>query len=280
MTRLNTHEWTGATGDVWAQEWRRTDRSFGDLADHLNRAIRAAMPDGPARVADVGCGAGATSIATASVRDDVQVVGIDLSLGLLAIAADRAADLPNCTFLAGAVEQVMGALPPFDLIVSRHGVMFFDDPVAGMAAIRAAAKPGANIVFSCFRDVGSNLWASEIATALGVPPPGADAGYAPGPFGFADAAFVRATLHKAGWGDVAGDPVDIAYRAGEGADAVADAVEYFGRIGPAARAIKAASATDRPAMMEAMARVCERHASEGAVDFPAAAWIWTARNPD
>jgi len=32
-------DWTGRVGHVWAAEWRRTDRSFADLARHLDAAI-------------------------------------------------------------------------------------------------------------------------------------------------------------------------------------------------------------------------------------------------
>ncbi|MBB3980787.1 SAM-dependent methyltransferase [Sphingobium fontiphilum] len=272
--------WVGPVGDVWALEWRRTDRSFAGLSSHLNHAIAQAAPEGGARVADIGCGAGGTAIATASLGNHVEVTGFDLSESLIAIAGERAAAMPNCRFVAGPVERTIGAYAPFDLVVSRHGVMFFDDPVAGLAAIRAATRPGGHMVFSCFRAAALNGWASEIATAIIGEPSPAPAGYEPGPFAFADAAFTRSLLDQAGWIDAEETAVDFAYRAGEGDDAVADAVDYFGRIGPAARILKDSPAERRPAILHALRTICEAHRVDSAVDFPAAAWIWTARNPD
>lgn len=271
--------WVGPVGDVWAQEWRRTDRSFAGLSTHLNHAIAQALPRGGARVADIGCGAGGTAIVTASLGGHVDVTGFDLSESLIAIAGERAAALPNCRFVAGPVETTIGAYAPFDLVISRHGVMFFDDPVAGLAAIRAATAPGAHMVFSCFRAAALNGWASDITAAITGAPPAATAGYEPGPFAFAAAAFTRSLLEQAGWIDVEETAVDFAYRAGEGDDAVADAVDYLGRIGPAARILKDSPAERRPAIIQKLFKVCEAHRVDKAVDFPAAAWIWTARSP-
>ena len=271
--------WVGPVGDVWAQEWRRTDRSFAGLSSHLNHAIAQALPQSGARVADIGCGAGGTAIATASLGDNVEVTGFDLSESLIAIAGERAAALPNCRFVAGPVETTIGACAPFDLVISRHGVMFFDNPVAGLAAIRAATAPGASMIFSCFRAAALNGWASEVTAAIASDRPPAPAGYEPGPFAFADAAFTRSLLDQAGWTDMEERAVDFAYRAGEGYDPVTDAVDYFGRIGPAARILKDSPADRRPAILNALCDVCEAHRTGDAVNFAAAAWIWTARNP-
>ncbi|MGE4322107.1 MAG: class I SAM-dependent methyltransferase [Sphingobium sp.] len=270
-------------GDVWARLWRRTDRSLADLAVHLNEAIHSALPGGPTRIADIGCGAGATSIAAAAIRADVDIMGFDLSDALVAIARERAAGLPNCHFTAGPVERTIVDAMPFDLVMSRHGVMFFDDPVAGLAVIRSAARPGAPLVFSCFRAPALNRWATDMIAALPGDPPPPPSGYEPGPFAFADERFVRTCLDAAGWIDAQPMPVDFRYVAGErgeGAEngAVADAVDFFSRIGPAARLLATCPPEEHAGIRDAIARLCEAHRDGDIVAFPAAAWIWTARN--
>ncbi|MEG3122585.1 class I SAM-dependent methyltransferase [Sphingomonas sp. GB1N7] len=229
-------------------------------------------------VGDVGCGAGATSIAAARANPAARVTGMDLSVPLLAVAAERAAGLPNVGFVAGPVEDIIPAAGPFDLIVSRHGVMFFPDPVVGLAAMRAGTKPGGGLIFSCFRAPALNLWSSEIVAAmLDVPPP-PPAFYAPGPFAFADEAFVRSVLAAAGWSDATCRAIDFTYRAGAGNDPVGDAVAFFARIGPAARVLRDAPAERRSGMLDRVAEVCTRYRNGNAVDFPAAAWLWSAEN--
>lgn len=276
--RTDAAQWTGANGDVWAEEWQRTDRSFAPLTAELDRTINEAMDRRALAVADIGSGAGGTSITAASANGAAQVTGFDISPALVAVAQERAAGLPNCRFVAGPAEQRIGEVAPFDLIVSRHGVMFFDDPADAFTRLRAAARPGAGLVFSCFRGPSLNAWARELMAVL--PGGGAkSAGYEPGPFAFADADFVRTLLAEAGWTDVAVRPVDFAYRAGEGSDAVADALTFFSRIGPAARALKLAPPEQHGEILARTEAICRARLIADVVEFPAAAWIWSARNP-
>lgn len=270
-------EWAGTVGDTWASEWRRTDRSFAELAPRLDAAIRAAAGPSPHVIVDIGCGAGATSLATASAFLQAQVTGIDLSAELIATATQRADGRENLAFIASPVEQAVAALAPIDLFVSRHGVMFFPDPVAGFSALRQAAAPGAALVFSCFRAPALNPWASEVVEAVLGPQPAPPADYAPGPFAFADPGFVTRILERSGWRLLGNEAVDYMHRAGEGADPVADALAFFGRIGPAARALREVDPDRRPAILDRIAAVLARYRTGNAVDFPAAAWLWSAR---
>lgn len=272
-------EWAGPVGDAWADEWRRTDRSFADLASHLDAAILTRAPDTGTAV-DIGCGAGATSLALATACPALTVTGIDLSPALIAVAQQRAATagLNNVRFIAVPVEAAVAGSAPVDLFCSRHGVMFFADPVAGLATLHAAAAPGATLVFSCFRAPADNPWADEVAGAIrgGAPPP-RPTGYAPGPFAFADPAFATATLRAAGWRPEPPAPVDFIYRAGGGATPIEDALSFFTRIGPAAPQLRAAAPDQREVMLARLRLVVAARATANAVDFPAAAWLFTAR---
>lgn len=268
----NTLEWAGRVGEAWAEEWRRTDRSFAELSPALNAAILAAAPEKGLAV-DIGSGAGGTSIALAAARPQLSVMGVDLSPALVATARQRAAGLPNLQFRVGDA-QALGPLDA-DLLFSRHGVMFFADPVAGFSALRAAARPGAKLVFSCFRPRAFNEWTLVTEAAVGnagESPPG----YTPGPYGLADPDFTRDVLGKAGWVDMAAQAVDFPYVAGTGEDAVEDALDYFSRIGPAARTIAGAAPERREAMHAALRSALAAHTRDGAVTFSASAWIWTA----
>ncbi|MEO5494312.1 MAG: methyltransferase domain-containing protein [Sphingomonas sp.] len=274
---FSTDEWTGRTGDIWADEWRRTDRSFDGLSDRLNAAILAAAP--PAgRAVDLGCGAGGTSIALATARPGLAVAGLDISPALIEVARHRSAGIVNLEF---DVADTAALDPAFaaNMLVSRHGVMFFADPVAAFTTIRAAARPGATLVFSCFRDRSANPWAmlsDDLVGAPAPPPPG----YVPGPFGFADRAFVADLLTRSGWTNTDATAVDYRYVAGQGDDSVADAADFFTRIGPVARAIAEQPADRRPALSSRLKALLAPHATGDIVVFPAAAWIWTATNGD
>lgn len=270
MTDIN--EWSGPVGDVWAQEWRRTDRSFSELTAQLVPAIIAAAPDSGAAI-DIGCGAGEIVIGLAANKAELDISGIDISEGLLEVARIRADGLHNVAFVHGDAAAAASAQAPVDLFISRHGVMFFDDPVAAFASFRRAASPEARMVFSCFRDWTLNGFAFDVAQLAD----GARPSDLPGPFAFADKSRVTKILNESGWRDVAAKPVDFNYVAGQGDDPVEDAISFMRRIGPAARAIRAAADTDRAAIINGLRKICEARRVGDAVLFPAAAWIWSAR---
>src|SRR3954463_12574004 len=153
------YDWAGRVGDTWADEWRRTDLSFANLSPHLNAAILDAAPETGTAV-DIGCGAGGTAIALAAARPALTVLGIDLSRNLVETARERGAAYPNLRFEVGDASELGGITA--DLLFSRHGVMFFDDPIAAFARLRQAVTADAHLVFSCFRDVTFNPWAIEV----------------------------------------------------------------------------------------------------------------------
>ena len=282
------YDWTNRVGDIWASEWVRTDRSFAGLSRHLDPAVVAATSKDTRTIVDIGCGAGGTSLAIAhTIRTAVpraRIVGIDLSSRLIEIARSRvpADDEPGrLVFTCGDVTAAIDDWAPVDLYMSRHGVMFFADPVASFAALARAAAPGATLIFSCFADRAANRWATETTATAGGDDgaSGAPVSTAPGPFAFADPGHVDAILTRAGWQTTSPHYVEFAYRAGEGSDPVADAVAYFRRIGPAASWIRDAPDDERAARIAHLVTACERYRVGDVVEFPAAAWIWTAHKP-
>jgi len=266
-------DWSDRVGRSWAEEWRRTDRSFAGLAPSLDAAIRDAAPAGAFAAIDVGCGAGTTSFALAAARADAAIVGVDVSADLVAAALQRRGAAARPGFVVGdAVAFAAARAGAVDLILSRHGVMFFDDPAQAFATFHRAMRPGGRIVFSCFAAIADNPWATLVA-----PAPAASGRYAPGPFAFADEAATRALLDAAGWVDATATRVAFAYRAGAGADPVEDALAFLARIGPSAAWLRDAPPgehADRVARLRTALAAQRKH---DVIDFPAAAWIWTAR---
>lgn len=273
-------EWAGVDGDIWAEQWVLTDRTFAPLQRALLARAIAAWPDGcsvPGAVLDIGCGAGSTTLALAQAWPDARLLGVDISPALIRAAAARARGEERCAFaVADAAVWSDPAFAP-DLLFSRHGVMFFDDPVAAFRNLLRQARSGARLVFSCFRSPRENPWASGIGALLPGGPPQSPPAGTPGPFAFADAELVHDILARAGWIDAAAEPVDFAYVAGAGPDPVRDALSFFQRIGPAARMIQTLEGEERAGFVACLEKFCADHETGGVVSFPAAAWIWTAR---
>lgn len=263
-------DWSGRVGQVWAEQWSRTERSFAALEPSLEAAILAVAP-ACGRFLDIGCGVGTTTLAVAAARPAAQVAGVDLSGGMIAVATDRAAATPNAAFHHADALDHATAHGPLDLFFSRHGVMFFADPDAAFRRLHAAAAIGAPLVFSCFAAIADNPWATLLA-----PAPARSSSYAPGPFAFADSGAAAAFLHATGWRGATARRIEYRYVAGQGDDPVADALALFTHIGPAASALRDARPGDRPALLDRLRMRIDAARTGEIVDFPAAAWIWRA----
>jgi SAM-dependent methyltransferase len=265
-------EWQGRVGANWAAQWRRTDRSFAPLTERL---LQRSREFAFASVLDVGCGAGELSLALARGRPNCRVVGVDISPHLVAAAEARGANLANAAFEVGdaAVWQPEAGFVP-ELLVSRHGVMFFDDAGAAFTHLAGIAAPGAGLMFSCFRDVAQNPLFSEVSRLLPAAPQGDP--HAPGPFAFADPAHVEALLGSAGWHGVDFEPFDLAMVVGAGAEPVEDALAYFSSIGPAARAAADMPPEQVERLHDGLRNLARRHELDGMVALRAATWIVTA----
>lgn len=195
--------WNGAGGDHWVAHAARLDRSLASYGQAVLDAAAIAPTD---RILDVGCGTGALTRAAARLAADGTALGLDIGRPLVEAArAVAAAEGPdNVTF-----EQADAQVHPFpsrgfDLLVSRFGVMFFDDPVAAFANIRTALDHRGRLAFVCWQPLLVNDWmlvpGGAMAAHLGMPDVGGPG--APGPFSLAEPDRVRSVLTDAGFADV------------------------------------------------------------------------------
>ncbi|MGE3692408.1 MAG: trans-aconitate 2-methyltransferase [Novosphingobium sp.] len=264
-------EWQGQVGNAWARSWRQTDRAMSGITALLLQLIDR-LPG--KEVADIGCGAGELSLAIARQRGDARVTGIDVSPDLIAAARMRGSDQPRVTFeLADASHWQPERVP--DLLVSRHGVMFFADPPAAFAHLHAVSAKGAQLAFSCFRDASLNRWASEPAEAVGgmVAPP---EGPMPGPFAFADPDHVHAVLSEGGWSGIQCEPHDTAFVIGQGEDALDQGVDFFSRIGPTAPRFAELEGNAKAQAVGRLRDLLRSRLHEGLLAYSAAIWLVTA----
>lgn len=271
-----TPDWAAHSGDAWTRRWRDIDIALSELGTMLDAALAKAAPAGPFDAFDIGCGAGSTSAQLLIARPEARIVACDLSPSLIRLAQDRFADRAAIRFILGDAPLVAAREGPFDLVYSRHGVMFFDDPAAAFRAFNRACRPGATLLFTCFQSWRSNPWASELANAAAgqpVPVPGRE----PSGFAFSDTGYVRDLLGSAGWVDAQVRPIPFVYVAGTGEVAVDRALDFLSEIGPAARVLESLPPADRPSALDRMRRLLEGRRSGDGVEFEASAWLWCAR---
>lgn len=153
------------------------------------------QPD--ARVLDAGCGAGRELQRIARRVPAGEVVGIDLSAGMVNAAwrSARAHGLGNCAF----VQSDVGALPPdftgrFDLVYSSLAHHHYPEPRAATLEILRALRPGG---VYCVVDPGPEWFNAMSAPLAQWADPGWIGFHSPAQFRqlFLDAGFERAAWH-------------------------------------------------------------------------------------
>lgn len=267
--------WNGPGGQRWADRQQNQDLVLAPVADVLLDRADAKVGE---RVVDLGCGAGATSVAFAQkVGPSGHVLGVDISGPMLARARGiTPTGLPVDFVLADAT--VYPFVPAsFDLVASRFGVMFFADPALSFANVRRALRPSGRLAFACWREPRENpfFMAALQAVYEHIPKPPRPGPEEPGPFSFASEARVHRILGEAGFHGIAMEPcnlmLDIAI--GRGLEvAVQSALE----IGPAARALAEQPPEVVAAATNSIRDALAGYVNEEAVLLPAAVWIVTA----
>jgi ubiquinone/menaquinone biosynthesis C-methylase UbiE len=268
--------WNGPGGQHWADRQQTQDIVLAPVADILIDCAKAKAGE---RVVDVGCGAGATTIALAQkIGPTGRVLGVDISAPMLARARQIAqAGMPIEFVLADATVYPFEPAS-FDLLASRFGVMFFAQPALSFANLRRALRPSGRLAFACWQEPRDNpfFMAPLEAVYKHVPKLPQLGPEDPGPFSFASEARVNRILNEAGFAGVAMEPYDLSLdiAVGRGIDA---AVEASLEIGPAARALQEQPPDVRAAATNSIREALAPFVRGQTVPLGASIWIVTAR---
>jgi len=268
--------WNGDNSREWVVE---ADRFDGMLAPFSDILLEAAAPADGDRVLDIGCGNGATTLAAARRVGSGAVTGFDISAPMLDVARGRASSLgmDNTTFTLGDA-QTDALDGPYDVVVSRFGIMFFADPGAAFANIRSAITSGGRAAFLCWRPMAENEWMSvPTAAALEhLPPPEVPAPDAPGPFRFCEAGSLPTMLEEAGFVDVSSEAIDTPVLLG-GPGTFDEACAFLEGNGVTRRLLGDAPADVRARALEAMRDALVPFRTDDGVSLNGAVWLVRGR---
>ena len=276
MTDLPNSEQAEFWSDGAGLDWVTFDTQLDELFAGVNAAlIKQAAPKPTDIILDIGCGTGATTRDFAAHAASAH--GIDISTSMLAHAQKSA---PTNTGFRRADAQVE-PLPAnhYDHLVSRFGVMFFDDPVTAFTNLRTALKPTGALTLACWAPFKQNPWFTIprfIATDLLGSPPSFDP-RAPGPFAFANPDYVLEILTNAGFTAPNVQTLDIPLSLKGDA---ANAAKLSSYVGPADSVIRAqgGSQADKDQIVATTQQHLKPYEVNGAITVPAKIHIYSATN--
>jgi SAM-dependent methyltransferase len=265
--------WNGLAGRTWVEAQELLDRMFTPFEDLLVEAVSAGSGT---RVLDVGCGTGSTTLAVARLLGAKgRCTGIDISEPMIAAARARAGrECTPATFIRANAQNHSFEPESFDMIISRFGVMFFDDFVRAFTNLRRAATRAAEFRFLAWRSGRENpfMTTAERAAAPLLPNLPARRADAPGQFALADRRRVYSILEESGWAEIDIRPLDIACTLPE-----RELVPYLTRIGPVGRILQEADDETRTRIIETVRAAFDPFVHGTEVRFTAACWMVGAR---
>jgi SAM-dependent methyltransferase len=130
------------------------------------------------------------------------VHGFDLFPALIELACSRKRrDERPIAFEISNMATATGPQEPYGRLVSRFGIMFFDDPLAAFANLVRWLAPGRRFAFAVWGCPAENPWMTSVrqvvAEIIDLPPSDPEA---PGPFRYAEADKLLTLLDRAGYG--------------------------------------------------------------------------------
>jgi len=265
--------WNDVSGKAWVEMQPILD---GVLAPFERLVVDAGYPGEGGKVLDIGCGAGATTLAMARrVGNDGRCLGLDISRPLVALATERARleEVANTSFEVGDAQAYAFESGCFDTVISRFGVMFFDDPVAAFMNIRQAARRGGKLAFVAWRSPVENDFMTTAARAAApfLPPAPLPDPEAPGQFAFADGARVKRILEASGWSSIKIEQADVLCQIAEG-----DLMRYATRLGPVGAALRQVDQVTAEKITTVLPAAFAPFMEDGKARFNAACWLATA----
>lgn len=267
--------WNGRAGRAWVEAQELLDRLFKPFQDLLMAEVKAGSGW---RVLDVGCGTGGTTLAVARLLGAAgQCVGVDISEPMIAVARARAErEGAPASFIRADVQVHAFEPASFDTIISRFGVMFFDDPVQAFANLRLAARGDARLRSIAWRSAAENpfMTAAERAAAPLLPNLPARQPGAPGQFSFADRNHVSAILEAGGWSDIDIRPIEVGCTFPE-----KELTGYLTRLGPVGLILQEADQRMRAQAIATVRAAFDAYVHGTEVRFTAACWMVSARAP-
>ena len=186
--------WNDSRVSKWIEFDINLNLKFSNITKILFKSVNIRRSD---NVLDVGCGSGfTTKICSDKVGSTGKVVAIDISLPLLNLLKRKYKQSKNIIIKNKDLETFKLEHNKFNVVISRFGTMFFENPNIAFSNIYNCLKKNGILCFVCWTDFNYNQFFSlpmkALSAVTGIQKP--RLGRKPGPFSFNNINYLRRIL--------------------------------------------------------------------------------------
>ena len=224
--------WNEKSGPKWVKNEDALNERLSILTKELFSRANIKASD---KVLDIGCGGGDTTFQVSKLlANGGHVVGADISQTLLNHAKSKFSNIDSMKFVHCDAQNYSFDENYFDNVISRFGVMFFENPTEAFKNILGSMQTNGSINFVCWTNMTENEFITEGMdiitkyTQKVLPEVTKD----PGPFAFSDPEYVKEVLRSAGFKNI---KIDKVYTSIATKDSPEHDAEILMEIGPRAK---------------------------------------------
>ena len=194
--------WNESMGKKWAEEDDSMNERLSILTKELFLRLNISRGD---KILDIGCGGGQTSFeASEIVGENGYVVGADISKILLDLARSKYPNTKNLEFRLCDVQNYEFRENSFNKVISRFGVMFFENPIEAFKNIYNSLQERGSLNFVCWTNVMENEFFTDptniIIRHLNKDFP--EITRSPGPLAFSEEKYINEILSNSGFKNI------------------------------------------------------------------------------
>ena len=186
--------WNEGIGRKWVEEDDSMNERLSILTKELFLRSNIKRDD---KILDIGCGGGQTTFdASEMVGENGYVVGADISKILLDLAESKYANTKNLEFKYCDVQNYEFKVNSFSKVISRFGVMFFENPIEAFKNIYNSIQEGGSLNFVCWTNVMENEFFTDPTNIIikHINKEFPEITRAPGPLAFSEEDYVKEIL--------------------------------------------------------------------------------------
>ena len=260
--------WNEKSGPKWVKLDDSLNERFSILTDELFN--RASIKEGDC-ILDIGCGGGQTSYkAKMLVGLSGYVMGADISETLLNFTRSKFSKTNNLEFNLCDVQTFKFNPNNFDKVISRFGVMFFENPEEAFQNIYLSMKSGGKITFVCWSSFFKNEFFTEGCNIIEnythekLPKITRD----PGPFAFSEKDYINRILTSSGFKKIIIDEVHTFICT---KDTVENDTDILLNIGPRAKLLSNSNLSEEKMfeLRNKIRELCEKREDLGIISYKA-----------